>query len=434
MESRDSIVTRERPARMTDRYLASLKPEDRMYAVWEQSAHGLGSLGMRIYPSGKKSWVYAYGGKRRRLMTLGTYPVMTLGEAHLKAKEAMIAVDQGGDPACALVAHKAALRGASSVAEVASGYLEKHAKPNKKSWKNDEYYLNRYVLPAIGTMRAQDVRRRDMMDLIEKVAKKSKTQACRVLEITRKMFNWAIQWEILESNPCHLVPRPMRTVIRDRVLDEQELQDLWGALERGIISRDYGKKGQKPIAIGEPVRLALQLVLLTGVRRSEIELAEWTEVDLLRGWWTLPGCHTKNRLQHRVPISPLAAEKFKRLMALTGGTQFLLPGRREGVPVTLRCLTRALSRIRVVLGARHYHVHDLRRTAATFMSRAGVPRLTIKKILNHVDPDITAVYDRNSYDAEKKAALIEWEKALLLAIQCRPGEGDFESNAGRKAA
>jgi integrase len=133
----------------------------------------------------------------------------------------------------------------------------------------------------------------------------------------------------------------------------------------------------------------------------------WQDVDLVAGWWTIPANVSKNKLQHRVPLtSPVVALlKTLRPADVTAADYVLAGGRGK----------RQQSEAAATFGVKDFRGHDLRRTAASYMASGGVPRLTISKILNHVETGVTAVYDRHSYDAEKKAAL-DWWSVKLTAI------------------
>jgi integrase len=144
---------------------------------------------------------------------------------------------------------------------------------------------------------------------------------------------------------------------------------------------------------------------------------EWGEID--GDWWTIPGSKTKNGLTHRVPLTPFAFRILNEMKLLVEGTEkekssrFIFPSPKGDVPMANP--QKALERIHVATGIQ-FRGHDLRRTAASCMTGMGIPRLTVSKILNHVEPGVTAVYDRHSYDKEKREALEEWNNRLMLMV------------------
>ena len=182
-------------------------------------------------------------------------------------------------------------------------------------------------------------------------------------------------------------------------MGDEEIRTFWTALER------------------EPseIAAAFRLRLVTAQRGGEVINMRWMDVDLNGRWWTIAGADTKNGLAHRVPLSDLAIEILHTLLRRTSS------GRRES-PYVLAGARGKRQRSEAVarLGLNDFRGHDLRRTAASRMASAGVPRLVIGKVLNHLDRGVTAVYDRHTYDSEKRAAVDTWArdlKALLAPTQ-----------------
>ncbi len=140
----------------------------------------------------------------------------------------------------------------------------------------------------------------------------------------------------------------------------------------------------------------------------------WSDVDLADGWWVIPAADSKNKLPHRVPLGPRAMELLAGLlMTARKDAVFVLEGARG---------KRQQSHVAGRLGLPDFRGHDLRRTAASHMASAGVSRLVIGKVLNHVDRGVTAIYDRHGYDAEKREALEVWDRRLA-AILNEEGSG-----------
>ncbi len=127
-------------------------------------------------------------------------------------------------------------------------------------------------------------------------------------------------------------------------------------------------------------------------------------------WWTIPAEGSKNGLAHRVPLAPQAVRILKAWRANAGDSPWVFPSSRKNRPYIAHA-QKAIERIVEASGV-DFRGHDLRRTAASLMVGAGVPRLVISKILNRVETGVTAVYDRHSYDLEKRAALDFWGKRL----------------------
>lgn len=408
--------------KFTDKAIASLKSKKRRYEVWE----GKG-FGCRVTPQGVKSWIwlYRYEGKARR-MTLGRYPEMGLADANIKLAEARKALTEGKDPGTLLVAERQQERQAETVAELVEDYLEKWAKRRKRSWAEDERALNLDVIPLWRRRKANSIKRRDVRALLDRIVERgSPTQANRTLAITRKMFNWAISEDILESNPCHLVKAPSPEIRRHRVINSDEIKQLW-----------HGLDGED-VAMSKGVRLALRLMLATAQRKGEVVNAEWSNFH--DGVWTIPAEKSKNNLSHRVPLSPLAKSLLDEIKntakealpkeAREAGEEprWLFRSPRGDVPITGRAVSHALLNNLSEIGIEDTRPHDLRRTAASEMTSMGISRLVVSKILNHAEPGVTATYDRHSYDAEKRHALDSWSARLEEILSGENSRGNVVS-------
>src|SRR5262249_50043971 len=132
-------------ARLTDRTIEALKPRPARYEVWDEARKG---FGVRITPRGGKSfiWVYHFCGKPRRL-TFGTYPRLSLADAGVKLAEAKKLLAAGEDPGSQVVAERVAERQAETVADLVASYLDRYARPRKRSAAEDERILRKDVLP-----------------------------------------------------------------------------------------------------------------------------------------------------------------------------------------------------------------------------------------------------------------------------------------------
>ncbi len=136
----------------------------------------------------------------------------------------------------------------------------------------------------------------------------------------------------------------------------------------------------------------------------------WNDLELATRWWTIPAERTKNGLPHRVP---LAASALRLLSELRTDRPWVFPNRPGLAPIA--STQKAIERVRSKAGI-ELRGHDLRRTAASYMKSMGTPRLVVAKILNHVETGVTAVYDRYSYDTEKRDALDAWAERLMRIV------------------
>jgi integrase len=181
--------------------------------------------------------------------------------------------------------------------------------------------------------------------------------------------------------------------------------------------------------MAEPTKLALRILLITAQRRGEITQAKWSDFDLDGKLWTIPvellkSSHARRETPepHIVPLSPLALDILGKLKAITGSSTYVLPAyassRREA-SYSDGVLTRAVRQNSDHFGIAHFTPHDLRRTAASFMTKLKIPRLHVEKVLNHSTGDIAEVYDRHDYLPEKRAALERWAEHLSAIVEGR---------------
>jgi integrase len=186
---------------------------------------------------------------------------------------------------------------------------------------------------------------------------------------------------------------------------------------------DHGEAAMSPA-----VATIVRLVLLTALRRTEVAAARKDELDLDSGSpvLTIPRGRAKNRSAHRVPLSRQAASLFRQAVEAAGQSEFIFPGERTGLHIASRSVSKAMERTRAKLGIEAITMHDLRRTAGTYMSQYGVPKDVRERILNHGGMrkgSVTeSVYNRYEYDAEKRAALELWADALAGIIGHGPSE------------
>lgn len=371
--------------------LAIKPPKVGRVEYWDNDMPG---FGLRVSSGKIKTWVamYRHQGRKRR-HTLGTFPSLTLADAYEKARQSLNEAANGFDPA----GEKRAEREANTFGTLVSEYLERHAKKNKKRWELDARMLNADLLPRWKNRRAKDISRRDVLEVLDLVvARDAPIQANRILALIRKMYNFGISRDIVEHNPCIAVPLPSKPQSRDRVLSPEEIRRVWMSAEKDEVL----------------ISAMLKLRLLTAQRGGEIEAMAWVDIDFEAAIWTIPAEIAKNGLAHRVPLSPQTLEVLVPIAKARNGSPWVFPS-PLGPEKHIENIQKAIQRIRKREGCGVAFVgHDLRRTAATHMASLGVPRLVISKILNHVEAGVTGVYDRHSYDQEKRTALEAWGRHL----------------------
>lgn len=373
--------------------------------VWDSSFTG-GAFGVRVYKSGTKKFTILYRnrfGEQKRLM-LGTFPAMTLAEARDKARKTLVEVGEGHDPAQARADHRAA----ETFSQLCELYLTLHAAPNKKpaSYREDKRIITHDLLPAWRLHKACDIRRRDVIALLDsiRIGRRAPVLANRCRALIHKLFNFALEREIVQANPCAGLPRVAREKRRERVLSDAEIQALWRALGREDVT----------------VASLFKMILLTAQRPGEVKAMRWS--DIQGELWTIPADVAKNGRTHRVPLSPAALRvlravrehneaRFERSRKPADEKahylEYVFPSRTGGATAWLH---KASSRLRKAVGGEAFTPHDLRRTAATGMAQLGTSRDVISKLLNHLSSDnlVTGIYDRYDRMPEMAAALSKW--------------------------
>ncbi|MBF6570426.1 MAG: tyrosine-type recombinase/integrase [Candidatus Binataceae bacterium] len=367
-----------------------LAPARGRRVIWDRKTPG---FGLRVTVTGHKTWVVLYrmSGKLRWL-TLGTYPPVSLADARKAAKDALADVHKGIDP----VAEKQSARAADTFGALAARYLKEWAREMKKpgSVREDERNIGKELLPIWGTRKANEIQRRDVIALVDSIAARgAKIHANRVLALVSKIFNFGFDKEIVDMNPARLVKKPGKEHQRDRVLQPAEIRAIWESID----------------AESADTAALFKLLLLTGQRPGEVRDMPWSEVDLESGWWTIPKERTKSKVKQRLPLVGIALEILHGRSS-TRDSEYVFPGRfkDDSLASHQKQFARIIERSKVDFQAR-----DLRRTLATNLAELGVERMTIKKILNHSEgKDVTAIYERHSYDKEKREALLRWERRL----------------------
>ena len=206
------------------------------------------------------------------------------------------------------------------------------------------------------------------------------------------MFAWGVERGLLEVNPCVGVRPPSKETSRERVLDDAELRALWAAA------------GEVGYPFGELVRM----LVLTGARLREVAHARWSEVDLEAKLWTLPGLRTKNGVEHRIPLAPQAIAILESLPRFDG-CDFLFT---ISARLPFDSFERPKRRLDALMALETpFVLHDLRRSCASGMGALGIAPHLIEAALNHrsgVIRGVARVYNRNTYEPEKRAALQRW--------------------------
>jgi len=211
--------------RLTDSIVRSLKPEAKEYVRRDSMSPG---LAMRVHPSGRKTWVFFYDyRKRRRKMTLGVYPEVSLRAARDLSHEARSSRNQGEDSGRVQVLETIRMAETPNVEELSVLYLDRHARYRKQTWREDRRILEKDVLPHWRHRPITEIRRRDVAHLLDAIAGRgARFSANSTQVVLSSMFNYAVEMEYLPANPALGLSKRGQYVRRERSLSDRELEPI----------------------------------------------------------------------------------------------------------------------------------------------------------------------------------------------------------------
>jgi integrase len=357
----------------------------------------LPGFGVRVTAAGARAFVLNYvsiNGRERRY-TIGAFPTWKTTAARDEAGRLKASIRANGtDP----VGELEAARAASTVADMIDRYVADH-QPRKRagSVRDEASMIAKWLAQStLRGMKVAEVTHSDIDRLHRKITKDGgPVRANRVVALLSKMFSLAIKWHMRADNPCRGIEKNAEQK-RARYLSPDELARLTAAL---VAHEDQSAAN------------VVRLLLLTGARRGEVLSAKWSELDLKAGTWTKPGATTKQRTEHRVPLSAPARQM---LAGIERASEYVFPGRDgAGHKVDLKRAWPKLCRAAKLKGVR---VHDLRHTYASLLASHGVSLHTVGALLGHTQPSTTARY-AHLYDdplrqaTEKVAAVLDGRNA-----------------------
>lgn len=364
---------------LTDKGVAALKPRARRYAYSDPEFAG---HYIRVTPNGARSFacVVRNPDGKQVWTTLGPTERMTIATARELARTAIARV-RAGLPALEAKGE--------TFGEVVANWQLRHVERNGlRSRKEIARLLDRLILPTWRNHEFISIRRSDIAALMDKVEDENGArQADYVLNIVRAVMNWyAVRTD--SYNPP--IVRGMRrqsphAQARGRILDDGEICAIWQAAES---SGTYGA--------------FVRIALLTAQRRHKIVTMRWADISEA-GEWTIPK-QPREKDTAGLLVLPDAAIKIIRALPQLGDNPFVFAGSGDG-PFNGMSKCKARFDAALPTGMPAWVVHDLRRTARSLMSRAGVRPDVAERVLGHVQPGVAAVYDRHSYRDEKADAL-----------------------------
>ncbi|MBV5340142.1 MAG: integrase arm-type DNA-binding domain-containing protein [Deltaproteobacteria bacterium] len=387
----------------TDTFIKKLKPSDKKYVRGEGNG-----FTVRVMPSGVKTWLYVYSfDDKRHEMNLGSYPDVTLETARGRFDDARKKVKNGIDPIAEKEQAEIERKKTPIISDFVTEYIENYAKIHNKGWKEIERALKANIVSKWGKRKITDIKKRDLVLLLDEIVNHAPIMANRTLAYTRKLFSFAVNRGVLEIHPFLRMDAPAPAKVRKRNLTFAEIKALWTNLDASKMSSN--------------IKRVLKLILVTGQRPGEVIGMHTSEID--GRWWTIPEERSKNKQAHRVYLTDLAIE----LIGDKEGYVFESPV-NVGKSLEVRTLTHAIkenlphtaeSKVVDYLKIPHFVPHDLRRTFTSRMAEMGTFEDTIDRVQNHiaiVKAGVRKNYNHYPYDNEKQQALESWEQKLNSII------------------
>jgi integrase len=344
-------------------------------------------FGVRVTAAGAKAFVLNYRiNNRERRFTIGKYGPdgLTVLAARKKAEKLRSKILDGIDP----LADRIEQRTAPTMAELCERFEDEHIARKRPSTQRDyRAIIANEILPNMRHLKVAKVKFADVDALHRKITKRGASyRANRTIAVLSKMFSLSVKWEWRRDNPAKGIERNQESK-RHRYLSPDELGRLTEVL-----------------AVHEDKQAAnmIRLLLLTGARRGEVQSARWADIDVEAGVWIKPGATTKQKTDHRVPLSAPAMQLLSELHgAAKPDAEFVFPGRfGEAHRIELKNDWAVLCKAADIQGAR---MHDLRHTYASLLASAGLSLPVIGALLGHTQPATTARYS-HLFDDPLRAA------------------------------
>ncbi|EDN6086736.1 tyrosine-type recombinase/integrase [Salmonella enterica] len=385
---------------LTDTKLKNLKPQDKLYKISDRDG-----LYVAVLTSGSVSFRYDYRiNGRRETLVIGQYgrDGISLAEAREELIAAKKLLKAGQSPAAAKRDGIKKIRGAETFAVHTDSYM-KHVILADSTRAMKQAVIERDIMPALGNKMMAEITTGMVRDLCDRIVERGgRATAVQAREIISSVYRHANDRGHGLFNPAADI-KPSSIAMfkpRDRTLQPEEIGVFFRALDN--------------VGAMATMKLALKLVLLTLVRKSEFTHATWSEVDFKKWTWTIPAERMKGSRAHVIYLPKQAQDLMVGLQMCAGGSDYLLPGRYSvSKPLSNGALNRLINTTVEAVNDAGCHldefsVHDLRRTASTLLHEAGYPSDWIEKALAHEQKGVRAVYNKAEYARQRAYMLQQW--------------------------
>lgn len=384
---------------LTDTAARTAKPRDKLYRLTDNAG-----LCLEVTPGGSKLWRlrYRFGGKAK-MIALGSYPTITLAKARERREDARRQLANGIDPAAHKQAEKRAQ--AAHVHRFEELAREWHAY-NSPRWAPSTatkamQYLETDILPMLGQRALDEITRPDLVALVRKVEKRGAFNvATKIRQWLSQIFRYGLAKGAVEANPATDLDVVAAVAPRTQHHPHVPFSELPSLLKK----LDTAK-------CDPMTRLAVRMLLLTGVRPGELRHAPWAEFDLESATWTIPAQRMKARRSHVVPLPQQALALLAQLQELSGKYPILFPGRNNRErPQSENTVNKALHQI----GYEGRQTgHGFRHLLSTELNSRGYNRDWIERQLAHGDQDeIRDTYNHAHYLPQRRQMMQEWADSI----------------------
>ncbi|KVT56532.1 tyrosine-type recombinase/integrase [Burkholderia ubonensis] len=387
---------------LTPTRIDAMKPKAARYPVSDG-----GGLILEVMPSGSKIWRYRYSlhGKRQPTVTIGNYPAVSLAAARERARQYSEIVARGVSPVADARKDRGATKTIDTVCEFGAYWIEQQMTGKSVEYQRmTKRVLEKDVYPSIGGKPVAEVTPGDVLAICDRIKKRGAPKmALHTRNVIKRLFEYAIARQLVLHNPAQaVVARFVATQeSRDRVLSPDEIGHVLRAVYASSIRR--------------PLKLAVHLLVLTMVRKSELIEATWDELDLDAGIWRIPAERMKKDREHWVYLAPQAVTMLRELHENRTSQRYVFPSSRGADrPIAKSTLNQAVRALDMEV--QHFVLHDFRRTASTHLHEMGQPSDAIEKALAHSIKGIKGVYNRAEYAEDRRRILVLWASFVEAQI------------------
>ena len=386
---------------LTDAVLKSLKPRSNLYKITDRDG-----MYVLVQPGGTITFRYDYRlNGRRETVTLGRYGAsgVSLALAREKCIDAKQAIAEGRSPAQDKQRNKRRLKEAKSFGEFGARWMtEARMADSTRSMRRAIF--ERDVLPPFRNRLLTEISPNDVRALCAKVKDRgAPATALHARDIIKLIFDFAILHGEKVPNPAQEVgPASIATFVpKDRSLSPTEIRVMLRQLEH--------------VPTLPTIRLGLKLILLTMVRKSELQDATWDEVDFENAVWSIPKERMKRARPHNIYLASQSLDIMVALKTCAGNSRYLLPSRYDAnAPMSRATFNRITTSVaarakKEGLPLEPFTVHDLRRTGSTLLNELGFNSDWIEKCLAHEDGRSSrGIYNKAEYEHQRRHMMQEW--------------------------